>query len=422
MKRKHIIIISILLVFILLIGTCSGWFSKDEGVRVAVEKPAKRTIIEMIPANGKIQPVTEVKLSPDVSGEIVELNIKEGDKVERGQLLLKIKPDIYVSLKDQAIASLNTNKAMLEQAQARLKQSELTFNRNKSLYEQSAITQVDFEKIKSEYEVAIKEVDAARFNVNNAEASLKKTQEDLSKTTVFAPMSGTVSKLSVEKGERVLGTVQMAGTEMLRIANLNAMEVLVDVNENDIIRVKMNDTAIVEIDAYPDRKFKGIVTQIANSAKNIATATTDQVTNFEVKVLLLPTEEELKGTEPPKFLPGMSASVSIQTRVVRDVLSIPIQAITTRSELHAKDTTKFDDSKNSVSSMVFVVQADSKVKVVKVKTGIQDNTYIEVSGVSDTANIVIAPYNAISRTLQDSSLVKITPMDRLFSDSKDKKH
>lgn len=420
MKRKHIILACILLIVILLIGTCSGWFSKEEGIKVAVEKPAKRTIVEMIPANGKIQPVTEVKLSPDVSGEIVELNVREGDKVERGQLLLKIKPDIYISLRDQAIAALNTNKARLAQAEARLAQAELSYKRNKTLYEQAAITLADYENIKSEYDVAKKEVEAAQFNINNAQASLEKAQEDLSKTTVFAPMSGTVSLLSVEQGERVLGTVQMAGTEMLRIANLNAMEVLVDVNENDIIRVKMNDTAIVEVDAYPDRKFKGVVTQIANSAKNLAATTIDQVTNFEVKVLLLPTEEEQKGLEPPKFLPGMSASVSIQTRAVEDVLSLPIQAITTRTDLQVKtsDSTSTDSSRNDMSSMVFVVQSDNTVKVVGVKTGLQDNTYIEVSGISDTADVVTAPYNAISRTLRNGSLVKKTPADKLFTDSK----
>lgn len=418
MKRKYIITAAVVLLFILLIGTCSGWFSKDEGIKVAVEKPAKRTIVEMIPANGKIQPVTEVKLSPDVSGEIVELNVKEGDKVERGQLLLKIKPDVYVSLRDQAIATLNTNKARLAQAEARLVQAELTYNRNKTLYDQSAITLAEYENFKSEYDVAVKEVEASRFNVNNAEASLQKTEEDLSKTTVFAPMGGTVSMLSVEQGERVLGTVQMAGTEMLRIANLNAMEVLVDVNENDIIRVKMSDTAVVEIDAYPDRKFKGIVTQIANSAKNITATTTDQVTNFEVKVLLLPTEKELQGLDPPKFLPGMSASVSIQTRVAHDVLSIPIQAITTRTDLDSTDSTNTDNLSNDINSMVFVVREDSRVEAIKVKTGLQDNSYIEVSGISDTTNVVSAPYNAISRLLKNGSLVKVTPIDNLFSDTK----
>ncbi len=416
MKRKHIILAVITVLLILLIGTCSGWFTKDEGIKVAVEKPTKRTIVEMIPANGKIQPVTEVKISPDVSGEIVELNVKEGDKVERGQLLLKIKPDVYVSLRDQAVASLNTNKARLAQAEARLTQVELTYKRNKILFDQLAITQAEFENIQSEYDVAVKEVEASIFNVNNAKASLQKAEEDLSKTTVFAPMSGTVSLLSVEQGERVLGTVQMAGTEMLRIANLNAMEVLVDVNENDIIRVKMNDTAVVEIDAYPDRKFKGVVTQIANSAKNLTATTTDQVTNFEVKVLLLPTDEEPQGLETPKFLPGMSASVSIQTRVVNDVLSLPIQAITTRTDLQTADST--ENSNNNISSMVFVVQGENKVKTIKVSTGLQDNSYIEVIGISDTVNVVTAPYNAISKMLKNGSLVKITPIDKLFSDSK----
>ncbi len=420
MKRKYIILTVITVILLLVIGKCSGLFSKPEGLKVAVEKPQLRTIIEAIPANGKIQPVTEVKLSPDVSGEIVALNIKEGDKVERGQLLLKIKPDIYVSLRDQAVAILNSSKARLAQTESQLVQAEQTFNRNKQLHEQKVVSDADFEAIQSQYNVAKKEVDAARFNVSNSEASLKKANEDLDKTTVYAPMSGTVSKLSIEIGERVLGTVQMAGTEMLRIANLNAMEVLVDVNENDITRVKLNDTAVVDVDAYPDKKFKGVVTQIANSAKAL-TATADQVTNFEVKILLLSTADGKEAL--PKLLPGMSASVSIQTRTIENVLSVPIQAITARTDLTSSDSTKKDSTKlakaeDKLQTMVFVVQPDNKVKVVTVKTGIQDNSYIEVSGVSETDEVVTAPYNAISKRLRKGTLVKIVPVDKLFEETK----
>ena len=405
--KKFIIISAVVLVIVLLFGLANGWFSKEEGTKVAVEKPERRTIIEMIPANGKIQPVTEVKISPDVSGEIVELYVKEGDKVERGQLLLKIKPDVYVSLRDQAVASLNSSKARLAQAEAQLVQAEQTYNRNKQLHSQNVISDSDFETSQYQYDVAKKEVEAARFNVNNAEASLQKTEEDLSKTTVFAPMGGTVSMLSVEKGERVLGTVQMAGTEMLRIANLNAMEVLVDVNENDIIRVKMGDTATVEVDAYPDRTFKGVVTQIANSAKNIAATTTDQVTNFEVKVLLL---EEFYGDEPPRFLPGMSASASIQTKVEKDVLSLPIQAITTRGDLQVAA----DSSLNTSNKTLVFVLNGNHVKTAEVKIGLQDNSFIQVEGISDTTEVVTAPYNAISKQLRNGSLVKKTDADKLF--------
>lgn len=432
MKTKYIVIIVAALVAILVVALVVK-AGKPKGTKVAVEKPVKRTIVEVIPANGKIQPVTEVKISPDVSGEIVELHVQEGDKVTRGQLLLKIKPDIYISLKDQATASLNSIKARLAQAEAQLVQAELNYTRNKDLHEQNVISNAEFENILSQYDVAKKEVEAARFNVSSAEASLKKADEDLYKTTVYAPMDGTVSMLSVEKGERVLGTVQMAGTEMLRIANLDAMEVLVDVNENDIVRVKLNDTAIVEVDAYTTRKFKGVVTQIANSAKNLSTTSSDQVTNFEVKVLLLPSSYDEKSIGGrATFLPGMSASVSIQTKVANNVLSIPIQAVTTREDLGeskadttakdttaiAKDTTALKEKKGKPAerTKVFVVQSDNKVKVMPVETGIQDNTYIEVKGIGEEDEVVVAPYNAISRALKNGSLVQKTTPDQLFVD------
>ena len=248
-NRKTLYIISGAIVII--IGLIIAGKSKNgKGIPVNIGQVQRKTIVEMIPANGKIQPVTEVKISPDVSGEIVELNYKEGDPVQQGDLLIKIKQDVYISAVDRAEASLNSVKAQYMQQKAQLAQIELSFKRNKTLYEQKAISQSDYETALSQYEVAVEQLKAAEYNIKSANASLKEAKENLIKTTIYAPITGIVSKLSVEKGERVVGTSQMAGTEMLRIANLQEMEVLVDVNENDIIRLKQNDTAYIDVDAY----------------------------------------------------------------------------------------------------------------------------------------------------------------------------
>ena len=400
-NRKTLYIISGAIVII--IGLIIAGKSKNgKGIPVNIGQVQRKTIVEMIPANGKIQPVTEVKISPDVSGEIVELNYKEGDPVKQGDLLIKIKQDVYISAVDRAEASLNSVKAQYMQQKAQLAQIELSFKRNKTLYEQKAISQSDYETALSQYEVAVEQLKAAEYNIKSANASLKEAKENLIKTTIYAPITGIVSKLSVEKGERVVGTSQMAGTEMLRIANLQEMEVLVDVNENDIIRLKQNDTAYIDVDAYPGRKFKGTVTQIANSAKNTGTTVTDQVTNFEVKVSILPESyrDLLEQTRIP-FRPGMSASVTIRTEERENVLAIPLQAITTRTDL--RDSLQRDD----LVEQVFVYDpATSTVKTAVIKTGIQDMNDIEVvQGLEDGTEIVTGPFNAISRLLKDGSAV-----------------
>lgn len=398
-KTLYIILGAIVLIIGLIIA---GKSKNGKGIPVNVGQVQRKTIVEMIPANGKIQPVTEVKISPDVSGEIVELNYKEGDPVKQGDLLIKIKQDVYISAVDRAEASLNSTKAQYMQQKAQLAQIELNFKRNKTLYEQKAISQSDYETALSQYEVAVEQLKAAEYNIKSANASLKEAKENLIKTTIYAPMTGIVSKLSVEKGERVVGTSQMAGTEMLRIANLQEMEVLVDVNENDIIRLKQNDTAYIDVDAYPGRKFKGTVTQIANSAKNTGTTVTDQVTNFEVKVSILPEsyQDLLEQTRIP-FRPGMSASVTIRTEERENVLAIPLQAITTRTDL--RDSLQKDD----LVEQVFVYDpATSIVKTAVIKTGIQDMNDIEVvQGLEDGTEIVTGPFNAISHLLKDGSAV-----------------
>lgn len=396
--KKWLIGLAVLTIVALVIYSVAN---KDAGVSVSIGTPSRETIIETIPANGKIQPVTEVKISPDVSGEIIELNVKEGDRVKKGDLLIKIKQDVYISAKERTIASLNSSRAQYLQQEASLKRIELSYNRNKMLYEQKAISQADFEASQSEFAVAKEQLKAAEYNIESASASLKEAEENLIKTTIYSPIDGTVSKLSVEKGERVVGTSQMAGTEMLRIANLNEMEVLVDVNENDIIRIKDNDTASIEVDAYPGRTFKGVVTQIANSAKNIGSAT-EQVTNFEVKVKIVASsyQDLLVGDAIP-FRPGMSASVLIETSRKDNILTIPLQSITTRKELADENEIK------SINEFVFVLDEEkSTVNPIPITTGIQDINRIEViSGLDENTKIVTGPYNTINNTLQKGDKV-----------------
>lgn len=403
-KKRVFIIIALLIIIILIIA---GVTKKEKGISVTVESPQRKTIVETIPANGKIQPVSEVKISPDVSGEIIELNVREGDAVEKGDLVIRIKQDVYISSRDRAEASLNSVKAQYLQQKAQLAQIELNYRRNKTLFEQKAISEADYETALSQFEVAKEQLKSAQFNIKSSEAALKEAEENLVKTNIYAPMSGIISKLSVEKGERVVGTTQMAGTEMFRVANLNNMEVLVDVNENDIIRLKQNDTASIEVDAYPDRKFKGIVTQVANSAKNSGTATTEQVTNFEVKIFILPESYQdliVDNTNP--FRPGMSASVSIQTETRNNALAIPLQSITTRTGL----LDSIDVNKGILQQVFVYNPVTGKVEVRVIKTGIQDMTTIEVTdGLTDSVKIVTAPYNAISKELKNNSLVSLKP-------------
>jgi HlyD family secretion protein len=417
MKNKKILKILVPAVILLLIfaivGKKAGWFGKAATVKVAVENAEKRTIIETITANGKIQPEKEVKITPDVSGEIVELTVKEGDHVEKGQLLLRIKPDIYISQKDRSMAAISSARARLAQAEAQFLQSELSYKRTKQLYDEQTISKSEYEQAEASYSVAKAEVDAAKYSVISAEASLKEANETLVKTSVYSPMTGTVSMLLVELGERVAGTGMMAGTEMLRVADLSRMEAQVEVNENDIPRVKLGDTATIAVDAYVDYKFKGIVTEMANSAKTTGVSA-DQVTNFDVKILVLPESyKELADKGNVHLLrPGMSATVDIQTEIKPGIITVPIQSVTTRT-----DTTKITQtvSDEDIRTLVFIT--DGKRALAKdVKTGIQDNSYIEIlSGISEGDRVVFAPFSAISKKLSDSTLVEIVKKDALFS-------
>jgi HlyD family secretion protein len=404
----------VVLLIIAIIGKKQGWFGKAAMVKVAVEMAEKRTIIETITANGKIQPEKEVKLTPDVSGEIVELTIKEGDQVQKGQLLLRIKPDTYISQRDRSMAAISSARARLAQAEAQFIQADLSFKRNKQLYSEQTISKSDYEQSEASYSVAKAEVDAAKFSVTSAEASLKEANENLTKTSIYAPMTGTISMLLVELGERVAGTNLMAGTEMLRVADLSRMEAQVEVNENDIVRVKLGDTALIEVDAYLDKKFRGIVTEIANSAKTTGVSA-DQVTNFDVKILVVPESyaDLTEGGKTNPFRPGMSATVEIQTNIKEDILTVPIQSVTTRT-----DTTKVNAGKtrkdDEIRTLVFIT--DGKYALARdVKTGIQDNNYIEiVSGIKDSVKVISAPFSAISKKLSDSTLVEILKKEELF--------
>lgn len=431
-SRKLLIYLSIatfLLIVLAVAGKKAGWFGKSLTYEVTTEKAELRDITEIITANGKIQPETEVKITPDVSGEIVELLVKDGDNVKKGQFLLKIKPDNYISARDRSLAALNATKAnlansraMLTQVEARYEQARLSYNRSKKLWDERTISESEWESAQSSFEIAKADVTAtqqsvaaAEFSVRSAEATLKEASENLVKTSVYAPMDGTITVLNVEKGERVVGTELMSGTEMLRVANLDRMEVLTEVNENDIVRVKLNDSALVEVDAFPDRKFKGIVTEIANSATTTG-LTTDQVTNFEVKILLLKESYDDLITErkPQPFRPGMSASVDILTELKTGILAVPLQSVTLLADsLVEADTVSLTTGSDDAREVVFVVDK-GKVKTTEVTTGIQDNNYIEViSGIAVGTEVVTAPYNVITKQLKDGSSVKIVSKEEL---------
>ncbi|WP_167619492.1 efflux RND transporter periplasmic adaptor subunit [Maribellus sediminis] len=437
MKQKKIlpyaIALVVIVIIVLVIGKKKGWFGNDFTINVATEKVESKTITEFITANGKIQPETEVKISPDVAGEIVELYVEEGDQVEKGKLLCIIKPEIYVSAVNRAEAALNSSKARLAQAQAQMIERELSYKRSKELYDKGTIPVAEFETAEAAYKVAESEVMAAQYSVRSAEASLSEAEEQLTKTKIYAPISGTISALEVEKGERVVGTSMMVGTDMMTVADLERMEVQVEVNENDIVKVMKSDTALVEVDAYLGRQFKGIVTEIANSA-SISGTTADQVTNFDVKVLLL--KDSYKDLIDPAngnlypFRPGMSATVDILTETREGVISVPIAAVTTRIKKEDGGTEEVKEEgengtdneeateRDEKQEVVFLINGD-RVKKVEVETGIQDNTSIEIlKGIKEGDEIVTAPYNAINRTLKDSMLVKVVKEEDLFKAEK----
>jgi HlyD family secretion protein len=435
-----------LLVIFLLIAKAQGWIGKEKPTEVEFVKVGKSDITETVSASGKIQPEVEVKITPDVPGEIIALYVKEGDSVKKGQLLLKIQPENYVSVAQRAEAVVNQTKANAEQAkstiaqsEARLARTQAEYNRQKRLFDDKVVSASDLEIAETNLKVARQDLEAAKssveaskFNVKSAEAGLKDASENLRKTSIYAPMSGIVSKLAVELGERVVGTSQMAGTEILRIANLNNMEVRINVNENDIVRVSLGDTAIIDVDSYAmtGKKFRGIVTEIANTANgsgtsSLAAASTDAVTEFEVRIRILPESyRELVDRKARKvypFKPGMTATVDIVTEKKIGVMSVPIAAVTTRG---ADDAVSTDAKKDNAASaettqepkptkkdkpkeVVFIHDKD-KAKIREVKTGITDTaagTIEVISGLKEGEEIVSGPFIAVSKKLKDGELI-----------------
>lgn len=415
MNKKTLIIVSVLVVAmlaLLVVGKNAGWFGNEDLKEVETKELIKIDITEKVSATGKIQPEVEVKLSSEVSGEIIELPVVEGQQVKKGDLLVKINPDIYQSNLNRSQATLQNVRSGLDQATATLKEAEANYNRNKQLFEKGIISKADWDRAVSAYEVAQASKQSAYYNVQSASATVNEAMDNLNRTTIYAPMSGTISKLDVELGERVVGTQQMAGTEILRVANLNNMEVEVDVNENDIVKVQIGDSAIVEVDAYLKKEFMGLVTEIANSADGVLTA--DQVTNFKVKVRIL--EESYKDLIEDKpesyspFRPGMTATVDIITDKRESTLGIPISAVVIKTDTTCKKSYKKKEETESTEKekyeCVFVKVGD-EAKLRVIETGIQDDTNIEViSGLEENDEIITGPYNMVSRTLDNCDKVK----------------
>ena len=400
---------------------------------VELQTVATRTIIQTVTASGKIYPEEEVKISSDVSGEIIDLYVKEGDIVKKGQLLARIKPESYQAVVEQSAAQLDNTKAQLSTSKARIAQAKAiisqaeaqfetakaAYTRAQELFTKKIISKADLESAEASYkttkatvesakadlEAAKHTSDAASYTIKATEAMIKEAKINLNKTTIYAPMDGIISLLNVKKGEKVVGTLQMSGTEMMRIANFENMEVRVDVSEGEITKVKLNDTATIEVDAYLDRKFTGIVTQVANSSKGAGSSmvSADQSTNFVVKIRILKSSyEDLLSVNQKPFLPGMSATVDVRTQTKTGVVAIPIQAVTTKDSVY--------NGSNHTKEIVYIKQAD-KAKLLEVKTGIQDDSYIEiVKGLSGNETIITGPYNTISKDLKDGD--KVIELDK----------
>jgi HlyD family secretion protein len=458
MNKKWIWIISGIaaLVILLLVLKKAGVIGKEEGTKVSTEKVGLKDITEIVTASGKVYPEIELKISPDISGEIVQLTVKEGDSVTKGQLLAMVYADIYATQRDQAAAGVNQQLAQVENAsaslaavKARMEQADRQYQRQKQLYQEKVISKLEFEQAenayqttKADYNAALQIIKSGKAGVESARASLNRANKDLGRTSIMAPMSGVVSMLNVKKGERVVGNSMMAGTEIMRIADMRIIEVRVDVGENDIPKVNIGDTALVEVDAYTKRKFKGIVTQISSTNRGVGgttVTTSTDVTNYEVRIRLMPESYadliDPSGSKNFPFRPGMSANADIQTNTHSKVLAIPINAVTTRDRSdtaavgkeNKKKDVKADKKEQPVEGeepirnvddldeVVFVIQTDGTVRRVKVKTDIQDLNYIEVlDGLKAGDEVVVGPYATVSKLLRTGMKVKIVPKEELF--------
>ncbi len=437
--RRIIFVIGALVVLLLVVGIggrALGLFgSAGRGIRVDTAESEIRDVTQRVTASGRIQPEVEVKISPDVSGEIIYLGVKEGQQVEKGGLLIRIKPDFYVAQLEQAKADVSGSHANLSRAEADLIRAQLDLKRAQDLHDRNVIPQSEFDAAKATYDIAVASRNGARFQVESAEARKREAEDNLEKTNILAPMSGTVSMLNVELGERVVGTAQMTGTEMLRIAQLSQMEIEAEVNENDVVNISLDDTAHIEVDAYPDRTFKGIVTEIANSARIAAAGTQEQVTNFPVKIRILDlhnnrtsgrdgvdvkSSEVAIASETPEFRPGMSGTVDVYTDFEPDCVTVPIQSVTVRDfnrlnedkeEGSSEERSNGDENEGYLEEedlrrVVFTV-VDGKASMVEVETGISDDARIQItSGLEGGETVITGPYGSLSRDLKDGQKVQ----------------
>lgn len=423
MKKKTLLILGVIIVAVILllvVGKKSGWFGKTGNFKqVEIAAISELDITETVSATGKIQPEIEVKLSSEVSGEIIELPVREGHVVEKGDLLVKINPDLYQSSLQRSQAGYQNIQASLTQSKASLKQAKANYDRNKTLFDKGVISKSEWDAIVSEYEIAQASKESAYYNVQSAAASVNEAKDNLGRTTIYAPMSGTISKLDAELGERVVGTQQMAGTEILRVANLAEMEVEVEVNENDIVKIAIGDSAIVEVDAYLGKEFQGVVTEISNSAADNLTA--DQVTNFEVKVKILKKSyQDLIEGKPENFSPfrpGMTATVDIITNKKKNIIGVPISAIVIKNDTTSAKKNADENSKPKSTSKkpktdetfecVFVKNGE-EARLQVVKTGIQDDSNIEISeGLKVGDEVIIGPYNTVTKSLKAGDKIEV---------------
>ncbi|GBL35948.1 macrolide export protein MacA [Filimonas sp.] len=417
----------------------TGVIGADHSVKVAIEEAGKHDIIETVTASGKIYPVSEVKISPDVSGEVIDLYVEEGDSLKKGQVLANINATIYQSMVNKANAQLNQTRssvsnasALTLQAKAQLDQATSTYKRNKGLFEDKVISAMEFETAESayktaqaSYKAALETIKGNEYGVASAQANVTEAVQTLRKTTIYSPMKGIVSKLFIKKGERVVGTAQMAGTEIMRVADMSKMKVDVEVGENDIQKVKFGDTANIEVEAYPNRKFKGQVVQISQSStatglQQSISSLTDQVTNYTVSVELLPASyQDLIAIDKRHFpfRPGMSASVEILTKHQLQVLAVPINAVTTREDEEEGEKALKEDK---IKEYVFVVDEKNMTVLKQVTTSVQDNQYIQIlTGLKEGEKVVIAPFSAIARTLKKDTKVKVVAKKELFDKKKE---
>lgn len=406
-KKKLFIFggLGLLLLILILLVAFSG--NKEEIISVQTEKVTRRTITQVVTATGKINPEYQVKIIAEATGEIVYLPVREGDIVKKGQLLLRIKPDIYEAQKNSAEARLAQAKASLNATRALLEKVESEYKRVQGLAQKGLASDADLEAAKSAYLQTLGNYESQKSIVSQSEAALKEAIETLNKTYVYSPMNGTISKLSVELGERVIGSA-FTGTELLTVADLSNMEATVDVDENDVVLISIGDTARIHIDAFGDKVFRGIVSQIGNSAKTTGLGTQEEVVNFEVKIKLLDLDDKIR--------PGMSCDADIETETKHNVLAVPIQSVTARLQEKPNPSQSKEDNPNNNSKngkrnkpkeVVFIVD-NGKAKMVEVKTGISDDNYIEiVEGLKGDEEVISGPYRAVSRELEDGKKISI---------------